>query len=137
VVLAVADASVIVFARHGTLQPELLRGTGLSSATNVGADKNLDKRQREAIATFARRTGYDLVDEYYDQAVRGADVILPDSANRQKAWRSAGPKHQIRRSRQVGLWKGRPRRTVPADCGVIGAVRLNVGNLLRQKSVKR
>ena len=32
-----------------------------SSATNVGADKDSDKRQREAIASFARRAGYKLV----------------------------------------------------------------------------
>ena len=32
-----------------------------SSATNVGADKDSDKRQREAIASFARRAGYELV----------------------------------------------------------------------------
>src|SRR5215467_13655201 len=46
-----------------------------SSATNVGADKDSDKRQREAIAAFAKRAGYDLVGEYYDQAVRGADAL--------------------------------------------------------------
>jgi DNA invertase Pin-like site-specific DNA recombinase len=46
-----------------------------SSATNVGADKDSDKRQRAAIEAFARRTGYDIVGEYYDQAVRGADAL--------------------------------------------------------------
>src|SRR5262249_5722287 len=46
-----------------------------SSATNVGADKDSDKRQRATIAAFARRAGYDLVGEYYDQAVRGADAL--------------------------------------------------------------
>src|SRR5215467_2994670 len=46
-----------------------------SSATNVGADKDSDKRQREAIEAFAKRAGYELVGEYYDQAVRGADQI--------------------------------------------------------------
>src|SRR5262245_37580014 len=46
-----------------------------SSSTNVGADKDSDKRQREAIATFAKRAGHELVGEYYDQAVRGADAL--------------------------------------------------------------
>jgi DNA invertase Pin-like site-specific DNA recombinase len=46
-----------------------------SSATNVGAEKDSDKRQRDAITTFARRAGYELVGEYYDQAVRGADAL--------------------------------------------------------------
>ena len=32
-----------------------------SSAANVGPDKDSDKRQREAIAAFARRAGFELV----------------------------------------------------------------------------
>jgi Resolvase, N terminal domain len=46
-----------------------------SSATNVGADKDSDKRQRQAIEAFARHSGYELVDEFYDTAVSGADPI--------------------------------------------------------------
>jgi DNA invertase Pin-like site-specific DNA recombinase len=46
-----------------------------SSAANVGADKDSDRRQREAIGAFARRAGYDLVGEFYDAAVSGADPI--------------------------------------------------------------
>jgi DNA invertase Pin-like site-specific DNA recombinase len=46
-----------------------------SSAANVGADKDSDRRQREAIAAFARRAGYELVAEFYDRAVSGADPI--------------------------------------------------------------
>jgi DNA invertase Pin-like site-specific DNA recombinase len=46
-----------------------------SSAANVGADKDSDKRQREAIAAFAKRAGFVLVGEYYDAAVSGADPI--------------------------------------------------------------
>jgi hypothetical protein len=42
-----------------------------TSSVNVGADKDSDKRQRNAIATFARRA----VGEYYDQAVRGTDAL--------------------------------------------------------------
>jgi DNA invertase Pin-like site-specific DNA recombinase len=46
-----------------------------SSAANVGADKDSDKRQREAIHAFAKRAGYEIVDEFYDAAVSGADHI--------------------------------------------------------------
>jgi DNA invertase Pin-like site-specific DNA recombinase len=46
-----------------------------SSAANVGADKDSDKRQREAIEGFAKREGFVLVGEFYDAAVSGADPI--------------------------------------------------------------
>jgi DNA invertase Pin-like site-specific DNA recombinase len=46
-----------------------------SSAANVGGDKDSDKRQRAAIAAFAKRAGFALVGEYYDAAVSGADPI--------------------------------------------------------------
>ena len=46
-----------------------------SSAANVGADKDSDKRQRAAIEAFAKRAGFTIVDEYYDKAVSGADRI--------------------------------------------------------------
>jgi DNA invertase Pin-like site-specific DNA recombinase len=46
-----------------------------SSAANVGADKDSDKRQRTAIEGFAKRTGFELVGEFTDAAVSGADPI--------------------------------------------------------------
>jgi DNA invertase Pin-like site-specific DNA recombinase len=46
-----------------------------SSAANVGSDKDSDKRQREAIVAYARSAGLELVGEYYDAAVSGADPI--------------------------------------------------------------
>jgi DNA invertase Pin-like site-specific DNA recombinase len=46
-----------------------------SSATNVGADKDSDKRQLEAITAFANREGYQIVDSFYDKAVKGSDPI--------------------------------------------------------------
>jgi DNA invertase Pin-like site-specific DNA recombinase len=46
-----------------------------SSAANVGPDKDSDRRQREAIQAFAKRAGYELVEEFYDAAVSGADAI--------------------------------------------------------------
>ena len=44
-----------------------------SSATNVGGDS--DQRQRLAIAAFAKSKGFNLVGEFYDAAVSGADPI--------------------------------------------------------------
>ena len=46
-----------------------------SSAANVGADKDSEKRQRAAIEAFARAAGYEIVDSYYDEAVGGADHV--------------------------------------------------------------
>ena len=46
-----------------------------SSAANVGPDKDSDKRQRLSIEAFARANGYQLVGEYYDAAVSGADAV--------------------------------------------------------------
>jgi len=47
----------------------------MSSAANVGADKDSDKRQRDATVAFAKRSGFVVVDEFYDPAVSGADPI--------------------------------------------------------------
>jgi DNA invertase Pin-like site-specific DNA recombinase len=46
-----------------------------SSAANVGADKDSDKRQRAAIEAYARHAGFELVGEYFDATVSGADPI--------------------------------------------------------------
>jgi DNA invertase Pin-like site-specific DNA recombinase len=46
-----------------------------SSAANVGSDKDSDKRQRAAIVSFAKTHGYQVVDEFYDAAVSGADPV--------------------------------------------------------------
>jgi DNA invertase Pin-like site-specific DNA recombinase len=46
-----------------------------SSAANIGTDKDSEKRQRDAIHGFARRFGYEIVDESYDAAVSGADAM--------------------------------------------------------------
>jgi hypothetical protein len=40
-----------------------------SSATNVGAESNSDKRQRGGIAAFAKRSGHELIAEFNDAAV--------------------------------------------------------------------
>lgn len=46
-----------------------------SSAANVGADKDSDKRQLRAIEAFARSRGFEIVGTFYDAAVSGADPI--------------------------------------------------------------
>lgn len=46
-----------------------------SSAANVGADKDSEKRQRAAVESFARRAGFQMIDEFYDEAVSGKDPI--------------------------------------------------------------
>jgi DNA invertase Pin-like site-specific DNA recombinase len=46
-----------------------------SSRTNVGADKDSDKRQRAAIEAYAKAAGYEIVEEFYDAAVSGADPV--------------------------------------------------------------
>jgi DNA invertase Pin-like site-specific DNA recombinase len=56
-------------------QVEAVAHIRTSSAANVGADKDSDKRQRAAIEGFAKANGYQLVEEFYDAAVSGADPI--------------------------------------------------------------
>ena len=46
-----------------------------SSKTNVGPDKDSDKRQLAAINAFAKRAGYEIVGAFYDAAVSGADPV--------------------------------------------------------------
>ena len=46
-----------------------------SSATNVGADKDSEKRQRAAIERFAKSARFEVVDWFNDPAVSGADPI--------------------------------------------------------------
>lgn len=46
-----------------------------SSKTNVGADKDSDKRQIAAIVAYAKVNGFDIVDTYYDAALSGADPV--------------------------------------------------------------
>jgi DNA invertase Pin-like site-specific DNA recombinase len=45
------------------------------SAPNGGVDKDSEKRQRAAIEGYAKRSGFEIVDSYYDAAVSGADPI--------------------------------------------------------------
>ena len=46
-----------------------------SSATNVGRDKDSETRQRVAIESFAKASGFSIVDWFYDPAVKGSDAV--------------------------------------------------------------
>lgn len=48
-----------------------------SSSTNVGVDKDSDKRQRAAIEAYAAHAGYqiDEIDWFYDPAIKGEDSL--------------------------------------------------------------
>jgi DNA invertase Pin-like site-specific DNA recombinase len=46
-----------------------------SSATNVGDDKDSERRQRLAIEGFAKAAGYAIKDWFYDAAVKGSDPV--------------------------------------------------------------
>jgi DNA invertase Pin-like site-specific DNA recombinase len=46
-----------------------------SSATNVGADKDSERRQRLAIERYAKQASYAIVDWFNDPAVSGADPL--------------------------------------------------------------
>ena len=46
-----------------------------SSAANVGDDKDSLRRQQEAVHSFAKVMGVEVVKEFYDAAVSGADPI--------------------------------------------------------------
>jgi DNA invertase Pin-like site-specific DNA recombinase len=46
-----------------------------SSAANVGADKDSEKRQRAAIIAYAKTAGIEIVDWFNDAAVSGADPV--------------------------------------------------------------
>lgn len=45
------------------------------SATNVGADKDSLKRQQDAVRAYAAPHHLQIVHEYYDAAVSGADPV--------------------------------------------------------------
>jgi hypothetical protein len=46
-----------------------------SSAANVGTDKDSERRQREAVAIYAHGAKLEVVAEFYDAAVSGADAV--------------------------------------------------------------
>jgi len=46
-----------------------------SSETNVGPDKDSTERQRQAVATYAKAAGYEIVAEYSDDGIKVADPV--------------------------------------------------------------
>jgi DNA invertase Pin-like site-specific DNA recombinase len=46
-----------------------------SSRSNVGPDRDSEKRQRASIEAFAKAAGYEVVEWFYDAAVKGADPV--------------------------------------------------------------
>jgi len=48
-----------------------------SSSSNVGTDKDSDKRQRAAITAFAKANGFVVVDEFYDPITRLWRLVFP------------------------------------------------------------
>jgi DNA invertase Pin-like site-specific DNA recombinase len=46
-----------------------------SSDTNVGADKDSTERQRQAVAKYAEAAGYEVIAEYSDDGIKGADPV--------------------------------------------------------------
>lgn len=47
-----------------------------SSATNVGADRDSLPRQQDAVRAYAQAHGLEIVREFYDAAVSGADPVM-------------------------------------------------------------
>lgn len=47
-----------------------------SSATNVGVDRDSLPRQQDAVRAYAQGQGLEIVKEYYDAAVSGADPVM-------------------------------------------------------------
>jgi DNA invertase Pin-like site-specific DNA recombinase len=45
------------------------------STANVGADRDSLKRQQKAVEAYAARAGFQVVDQFYDAAVSGADPV--------------------------------------------------------------
>ena len=64
--------------KHIIMAKELIKAVAYlrtSSRTNTGPDKDSDKRQRAAINAYAKANGVEIVGEYYDVAVSGADPV--------------------------------------------------------------
>ena len=57
------------------LAPSAVAYYRTSSAANVGADKDSERRQREAVAAYARAARVEVMQEFYDAAVSGADPV--------------------------------------------------------------
>jgi DNA invertase Pin-like site-specific DNA recombinase len=61
--------------KKATLSRKVIAYLRTSSAANVGSDKDSDKRQHAAIEAFAKRDRWEVVEEFYDADVSGADPV--------------------------------------------------------------
>ncbi|KAB2942540.1 MAG: recombinase family protein [Hyphomicrobium sp.] len=61
-------------AKHGE-KTKALAYMRTSSATNAGLGRDSERRQRQAIESFAKAAGYSIEEWFYDAAVSGADDI--------------------------------------------------------------
>ena len=61
-----------------------------SSASNVGQGKDSEPRQRKAIESYAKAAGFEIVDWFYDAAVKGADPVTERRGFSQMLERIAG-----------------------------------------------
>jgi DNA invertase Pin-like site-specific DNA recombinase len=72
-ILNIPEAKVVALKRKE--RQKVVAYMRTSSATNVGADKDSEKRQRISIEAFAKARGLEIVEWFYDPAVSGADPI--------------------------------------------------------------
>src|SRR5215510_6299881 len=91
-----------------------------SSAANVGDGKASDKRQRDAIQSFAKHAGYELVGEFYDAAVSGADPIDTRPGFRDLLEQIVGVFSQLEKTRLVKKLKAARDRKRRAGARVEG-----------------
>lgn len=56
-------------------KPKVLAYFRTSSKSNVGPDKDSERRQREAVTAYAKAHRLEIAEEFYDKAVSGADPI--------------------------------------------------------------
>jgi DNA invertase Pin-like site-specific DNA recombinase len=65
------------------------------TSSDTNADKDTLKRQIEAVTKYAKAAGFDLIAEYSDDGVKGADTrlsfaaMLYHIASRRRGWRGA------------------------------------------------
>jgi len=67
-----------IYPDTGRSEGNFLPTITLRSRANVGCEKDSDRRHRGAITGYARLAGFEIVGEYYDAAIWGADLLRVD-----------------------------------------------------------
>ena len=67
-----------IYPDTGRSEGNFLPTITLRSRANVGCEKDSDRRHRGAITGYARLAGFEIVGEYYDAAIWGADLLQVD-----------------------------------------------------------